>query len=286
MSEQPDAKIRLDERLYSNDGHPHWRNEPSAAEIEARARQCALRMRRGLRGVHPYLEVARTLEGCRPKNRCQNAACPRCTHAMQRRYVEKCIKEFEGQRVFQISLIPPDLRKPEGRLSEIDLRAARRDLIRLFRGSGLNSLLVHGAIDFSFNESSEGEWDPHWQLQWLLHGIGGEAEDIKAALDGVYQSTDSIPRPRHVREVTTDLSYAYSYALKSVFFRRVSYRRRDGQAGWPRKLALSAKAERELLSALHDWSVADRTVWIRPSSKHQFESVAMPRSTCTRRTRL
>jgi hypothetical protein len=82
--------ILSNEALYGN-GPPRWKQKGKTGEAETAqtAEQRAQQLTKWLRKADPTLfpkarALSKKLDDCRPKHRCQSAACPMCARAYQR----------------------------------------------------------------------------------------------------------------------------------------------------------------------------------------------------------
>ena len=165
-----------------------------------------------------------TLHNCRlPKAPCNSAACPRCMREFRIWFGAAGMRamEYNGPMT-ALSVVHCDWQRAPGALHTLDLEKLKRQARRHIERAGLSDVVGIGGIDFSFNEHSDKRWEPHWQAHLYLILQGAPAAQIKKALAAFYPVTVSVPRPLKARRVDTPAG-AFSYAMKAIFDRRVSY---------------------------------------------------------------
>src|SRR5436190_81060 len=79
-------RILSDERWY-RDGPPAWAGAPTQADAQEDRKACVKRLNR-LRSFKNSTALATLLASCSPGDRCMSGACPECSPAFQRWFVE------------------------------------------------------------------------------------------------------------------------------------------------------------------------------------------------------
>lgn len=193
---------------------------------------------------------------CRQAQPCNSAACRLCMREFRVWLVSQGIEAFEhGGRMTAVSLVHADWRRDPGTLHTLDLEKLKRQARRHIERTGLRIAAI-GGIDVSFNEHSDAAWNPHWQGHLYLIVQGAKPGDVKKALARFYPVIDSIPRPVQHRIVETPVG-AFSYAIKSAIFRRVSYVAKAGR-GNTNDCPLKPEQQRELLVFFDQHEPIDR----------------------------
>jgi hypothetical protein len=123
-------------------------------------------------------------------------------------------------QIVAFSAVLREEKYPSGALHNADLKQINERVQRRHQRATLP--LVFTGVDVSYNEDSEGRWQPHWQLQVYGVCLGFDMGEVRARLAKQYPANDTTPRPLRVRQCK-QLGKALSYMIKPFFGRRVSY---------------------------------------------------------------
>lgn len=209
--------------------------------------------------------LARKLDGCAPEGRCGSGSCPVCLRRFRRWLGAWVLPIFgDGQGgvkddVVAATVVPACLTCEPGQLHTLDPKKAQDQLRTWLIRAELGDLTVAAGLDFSFNQDASDRWPPRWQPHWYLLVKGADAARVRDALRPYVKSDETIPRPIRVKAVT-ELNDVVTYAIKSVFFRRVSALGKNGRritlSNPP--LPLKPEQQRELALWLDRWLPTDR----------------------------
>jgi hypothetical protein len=190
-------------------------------------------------------DLATKLEACKKHHRCQSAACPNCARAAKR-FCTKVIREFlrhhpDRDKIVCVSVVPADGTILKGELTaEQHVRNVRR-----WKGAlghaGVTCFV--GATDWSFNEHTDGRYQPGWQEHFYGFTVTDDPKELKKQLKEQFRATDAIPRPVQVKVWDGDQT-AIEYMLKTDFRRRIGTddgQRRDNDGDGSRECRATDK---------------------------------------------
>jgi hypothetical protein len=211
--------------------------------------------------------LAIKLSNCRPKHRCNSAACPECASAGQEllaKMAARFIKKNAGTgTVVFVTVTPADgLIKP-GQLSVLGHeRAVRRWRDRL-GNSGVTWFV--GATDLSFNEDKNGTYQ-YWSLHFHGLAVTMNIKKLKKRLKAQFPNKTKIILRAVKVEKWDGRKKALRYLLKPDFVRRVSTKgsRYDKETGTTRKCQTTSKQrltsgqKKELLKLLDQVGIQGR----------------------------
>ena len=227
-------------------------------ELESEREGLVAWLRKKGKNSRACLDLADKLDQCRPKHRCQSAACPECAKAGQR-LVANVTRRFlktqngDGAKVVCATIIAADGMIRPGKLDAAEHeRATRRWKDRLGK-AGVEWFI--GGTDISMNEHVQGRKKRRWSAH--IHGITviENPKKLRSALKEQFPKTKAIRRPVMVEEWDGDKK-ALRYIFKPHFSRRIATddaRRYDKKAEAMRTCRdtdtqpLKSKQKRELL---------------------------------------
>jgi hypothetical protein len=120
----PDGYLRdeLTEHFYGDDS-PKWKSQPTSEQAKDESIRRARLFRK-----HSASYLAEKLSACAPASRCLSGACPECSRATQRFFVQRVYKSLKPTSDYSlVSLIPPAPVKI-GRLDRFSIADFRRDI--------------------------------------------------------------------------------------------------------------------------------------------------------------
>ena len=255
-------------RRWYADGAPAWKQgkhgKPAKTSKQARAerRKLVKVLRRHGKGNGSALRLANILESCCKKHRCLSGACPVCSRAFQRWFVNAS-SSFVSQNKhwYVISLVWREHRFAEENLDPNTMFQRLRSHLRVsMKVAGIRQAI--GGFDLSLNEHQDGKFIPHWRPHaWILISTK-DPRRLRNHLKTRFPPSKRVRRP--LRIVRYDGSpTALAYALKGDFSRRVSLpRKRKSDATTTRRNTrnrpLRSTQKLELALALHRAGLADR----------------------------
>jgi len=169
--------------------------------------------------------------------------------------------------LYAVSIIPANMARKPGELATLPLPNAKENLRRRFGRRLPPSAHVLLGIDASMNHD-ETKREKRIPTQWQLHLyglIGGVSKaELSRVLHDMFPKSPAVPRPVQIKEITDprELMAIISYAMKSGFTRRVSYRAPNGRIA-SRKVHLKARETAELMSYLAEYRPNDRLLLLR-----------------------
>lgn len=219
-----------DERWYGDDP-PHWiisagkpsqRASQTAAQASQQRKQTEkLLHRHGSKQSHVF-PLARKIDSCRPNRRCGSGACPECTRALQRWFVENAHKAaanlLDTTELILVSLVPDyaatDAMSPMMSWENVIARLCQ-DMVGVGIPWGI------GGSDFSVNIDKVNGGAPILQGQfWML--IEKPKGNWEGQLKALINSSGAIKRP--VKKPKYTGSHAQlAYGIKNEFVKRESY---------------------------------------------------------------
>ena len=185
------------------------------------------------------LALADKLDTCAPPQRpCLSGACPTCMRAQQRWLVMNTVRVLGplvqcGYRAQVLSLVPEHGRIPVGSLNTFDSDKFLDAVSDALKACGIDHYKL--GLDVSLNQRAGSISPGFWQLQmWgFFHPPKKRwREQLKALLN----PNGRVTRPVKAKRPTS-LEAGAAYGVKSIFVRRVSYRkanldREDRGACW------------------------------------------------------
>lgn len=191
---------------------------------------------------NPQLILARKLARClKGKQRCGSGACRICMRELRRWFADQAHQCFDtAQPIYSLCLVPcdEDLQLISGNLSHLNVKKMKeRHQTRVIRAlkpanlKNLKNVIIVGGFDISFNQetvSSGSRWQDYWQPHWYFVFQGCSSEQLKQALLPHFCTSEKVTKPirksKQINNNPEDYARVFSYALKTVFNRRVSYR--------------------------------------------------------------
>ena len=252
--------------------------ERRADAVEERRRRARALRRRG------NLELAERLEGCRPGERCGSGACPTCVVRLQQQIALALRRNTqtreEGGQIVTVTLVAADAAIPPGTLEQRDHNNQTRVWKR--RITSCNLEWAVGGVDFSCNESRDGEHEPYWCPHLFLLGLTNDIRELRRQLKRAWPAQPGFFRPVKV-EPWDGRQNALLYCLKGDFTRRVSLRGlrfdpRRGKNVMCRKTSgqrLRADQKLELLQHLDAIDLAQRIFSLRAQVHREAKGVSI-----------
>ena len=228
-------------------------------------------------------QLAMRLDSCIRPDRCESGACPTCVTRLQqqlaralRRYIET---RGNGSQTVTMTLVPPDA-IPSGRLLWRDHLNEIRGWKRRLTTTNLEWAV--GGVDFSCNESRDGEHEPYWAPHLYLIGMTSDIDELRRQLKRAFPAQPGCPRPVKVQP-WDGRQNALLYCFKGDFTRRVSYRgerfdpRRDRTAACRKTSGqrLRAAQKIELLQHLHRVGLTQRIFSLRAQVHQDVKGVSI-----------
>jgi hypothetical protein len=115
-------------------------------------------------------------------------------------------------------VVPPDGMTPQGKLSADQHQRNIRRWKEALGRAGVTWFV--GATDWSFNEHTDGRYDPSWQEHFYGFTATDDPKRLKKRLKEQFRATDAIPRPVQVK-VWDGNQTPIEYMLKPIFWRRI-----------------------------------------------------------------
>jgi hypothetical protein len=238
-------------------------------ESQQQARERKAKLVKDLRaGKRATRRVGRRLRRCRKDAWCGSPICPRCVRGLRKSFIPGamgCIRQVcanEGipeEQMVAFSAILTEERYAEGELCKANLRQINERLQRRHQRAGLP--LVFTGVDISYNEDSEGRWEPHWQLQVYGVCVGVDVAEVTTRLAKLHPANNTTPKPLRVRRCKKkrrNLAKALSYMIKPYFGRRVSYLDDDTGRFNTRKVTLKRAQAQELATWIDQYPLTAR----------------------------
>lgn len=203
--------------------------------------------------------LANTLDGCEPERRCESAACPVCVRRFRKRLLKQLKPVYKREpHWIRASIIPANCLRPIGRLHGFDLAKAKKTwLKRLMRAPAIlrNAILV-GGVDVSVNVE-ENVIQGH-QVHLYLAIAAPNSKKLRKAIRKTFAPELSAKRPYLVTDIE-DFGPVFSYTMKPMFCRRLSYRNESGQRKGSDVSPLPSELE-EILLWLAEYEIGDRQI--------------------------
>jgi hypothetical protein len=259
------AEILSDE-LWYGDNEPIWDGAPSSEQAVKKRRYCVKRLRRFARNLPSAADLADVLQTCAPYHRCKSGACPECTRAFQRWFIDSTRhlaqrRDLKGELV-TASIVFPDSRVSTQLINTISIENSKRAATRSIEGS-LDIQWVIGGIDISLNDDRQKNLGTGWQLQLYCIALVRDRRKFALLLKKQFPRSSTISRPVQTKDCDGSLN-AFSYAFKTEFVRRIAYRgklseKHQGRQCWmTRKVSVSPIDHADLLVWLDSVGLAQR----------------------------
>jgi hypothetical protein len=211
------------------DGPPHWlegRNDrPAMTPREAwiQRRKDVKMLRRHGKALARVLELARSIEACRPGWRCMGPGCIECARATQRLFVTagECLLSRSDIDVLAVSVVWKAAGIAEGELSdEPDVfRPLRRQLRKALRAARIRQ--AFGGFDISANEHAEGRFAPHYRPHAYIFVPAKQFARGEGVFRSYFPPSATVRRPVVAKPFDGSLR-GLAYAHKTGFQRRVT----------------------------------------------------------------
>ena len=152
-----------------------------------------------------------------------------------------------------LNFVFPDTQAPLGKLESIDIVALKQQVKKSLAESGAVDWAVLG-LDVSLNDATQKDQGVFCQPQLYGFVKTSDPEKLRGTILAAFPKSDFVSRPVRIRACDGS-NAAASYAYKTNFVRRVSYRSEAGKYPcWQtRKVSLKAREHVELLLALDQW---------------------------------
>lgn len=254
-------------RLFGN-APPTWHGAPIAAVASARRTETINKLEALTRKYPMAAHVAKRLNECKRCEPCLSPACPVCSRAFQRLFVNLTkdalgVGEKDRGRppIVAITLVDPKANlKRIGDLDQHHLHNFYRRVRRALDLIGHDEPLI-AALDISRNLEPDDDgcskphcWSPH------LHGFTRSADPrtLKRELLTRFASTATVPNPMRIKEHDGS-NEGLSYACKPGFCRRISYLDEQGRRNTHRQpTSLKAREDVRLRIALNNLEFSDQ----------------------------
>jgi hypothetical protein len=278
--------LRENRRLFGN-APPTWQGAPSASVASTRRTETIERLEALTRKYPRAAQVAERLNECKRCEPCMSPACPVCSRAFQRMFVNITedalgIGERDGGRppIVAITLVDPKANlKRIADLDEHHLKNFYRRVRRALDAIGHEEPLIAG-LDISRNLEPDDDgisrphcWSPH--LQGFTRA--NDHIDLRKALVERFMPTDTVPNPIWTGKCDGS-NEGLSYACKPGFCRRISYFDDKGHRNTHRQpTSLKAKEDVRLGIALNDLEFSDRLFLYRARVNRCGDSIKIQR---------
>jgi hypothetical protein len=213
--------------------HPTWPGAPTSKDAKKARRSYVKRLRRFARQFPEAKKLAKILAGCKRRRRCMSGACPECGRVFQRWFVSQVlVANADLEDLNSISIVFLNHRTAEDQLASLDTTKMKRSVSEAIKDAdGL--IWMAGGVDLSLNDETQKNngiaWQP--QLYAIAHADIGK---LSKALRNTYSPTKTAPKPVQIKECD-GTETAVSYAFKTEFVRRITYRTEVGPSENRRK---------------------------------------------------
>jgi hypothetical protein len=259
------AEILADELWYGDEG-PTWKGAPSPEQAVRKRLANVKRLRRFAATLRSAKSLADRLAACRPDQRCLSGACPECSRAFQRWFVNSAkylTQDHDSHReLVTASIVFPKGRVPWHLVNTLSVENSKRAVTRSVEDCA-DVVWMVGGIDISLNDDRQKSLGMGWQLQLYAIAMVKDRIAFASVLKGRFQRTAKVSRPTQIK--TCDGSArAISYAFKTDFVRRIAYQGQTTTNGknrecWmTRKVSLPPVDHADLLVWLHSIGLAQR----------------------------
>lgn len=234
----PDVKPWVKSAIAEEDRKPTdqlWVDEPTTEfRYNERLQRIRFFRKRG-KDDPPLNAIANRLASCERRYRCCSCACPECGRLIQRwfvrssKYLIRDHIERPDRKLVAITIIPSWPTIGPGKLHTLDLTNVQRRLKYALDKADIGVLI--GGIDFSFNEDSDGRYEPFWSPHFYLITSVSDERKLKRQLKKAFKAAPGISRPVKVPRFHNSAKRR-SYAFKIQFKRRAGIfdvNRRDGR---------------------------------------------------------
>jgi hypothetical protein len=291
------AKLWISEAVAREDkmfDKPLWRGERTPDdEYDERLRRT--KILRKYHDTHPQADtVADQLGDCERGTRCLSGACPECAHLVQRWLVRKSKRfialylEKRETDLIALSIIPAKSIARPGKLEKISVANCQRRLKYALQQTGIKVAI--GGMDFSFNEDEHGKYRPFWSQHYYLITSTHDKNKLLKTLKAFFPKTKAIPRSVKIPPFDNK-SRRRSYALKTMFTRRIGYDETKTNASGKKRKCRNTRRDRlrsrerfELFMHLDKIGLAQRVVFFKAAPASDATGVDIyRRRPCRRR---
>jgi len=215
---------------YLGDDYLRWRQgrddrrSKRIEEAEHETNLLAKALRRD--GSEDALDLAAVLDGCSPRRPCTSGACPTCTTAAQRVFVDGTRKAFGDlpDASFAADVVYVRAAVGDGDLDGRAFDALRR---KLDQALGDCRVRAFGGFDISANRHERGDFEPFWcPHARIFTSARLDEPSVEKRFRGWFPQDGATPRPVRI-EPFDGKARGRAYALKPDFFERISLER-----GW------------------------------------------------------
>jgi hypothetical protein len=281
--------VAIEDKMFDK---PLWRGERTPDdEYDERLRR--IKILRKYRDTHLQAEtVANQLDHCERRTRCLSGACPECAHLLQRWFVRKSKRfislyfDLPNAGLVALSIIPGKSIARPGKLKKISAANCQRRLKYALQQTGIK--VVIGGMDFSFNEDEHGKYNPFWCQHYYLITSTQDRNKLLKALKAFFPKTKAIPRSVKIPPFDNK-SRRRSYALKTMFTRRIGYDETKTNASGKKRKGRNTRRDRlrsrerfELFMHLNKIGLAQRVVFFGAAPASDATGVDIYRR-CSRR---
>lgn len=168
--------------------------------------------------------------------------CPICNRDRRLKQIVDIVQAIYGQvpknwkrLIHSVTVIPSSLKVGADDLELLQERVEPASAAlskRLRRATGLEGVVAVIGFDLSWNEDSEGRWDPHWQGHFHCVIAGAEKAAVTEALRSLNKPTDTVHHPVEVHTLrkVRCLPKIVSYTIKNRPYRRASWVNDEGKS--------------------------------------------------------
>ena len=209
---------------------------------------------------HAAREIAANLGSCSALTPCGDGVCPMCGLAQNQWFRDEAHRLFDGKQLTTFSTVQlSDKRSLPSRLSHLNIAEQLLLLNQALQDAGLSTTPFFGAFDFSYNTYSNGA--ESWSCHSVLLTCDRDSRTISRLLNSVIGKSKHVPIPVKTLIINRTPDRVFSYALKSVFFRRIAATSRGHQRHVSSKMITpSDPLFDELAIALHRFGRTNRLI--------------------------
>jgi hypothetical protein len=247
-----------------------WNGEPTLQQVEVEHQNRIKFLRKQTENNAATL-IAKRLAHCELNSRCCSGSCPSCSRLIQRWFVRRSKRfiadhlDLPNRQLVAINIVPSNSIVAPNSLNYFSLADLQRRLKFALKKTAIKAAI--GAVDFSFNEHQDNDYEPFWCPHIYLITADENIDQAAETLRDIYKSSKQVPRPIKISEFQNKASRR-SYALKMNFRRRIGYwESKETQNGEKRKRRntatdrLRAKERLELYIYLHQTGFASRMIF-------------------------
>jgi hypothetical protein len=214
----------LSDEAWFGENLPIWEGAPSSQEAFEKRLAFAKRLRRFANDLPGATALATLLDTCGRNHRCMSGACPECTRAFQRWFVDSsqqlCSVSDPYNELVSASIVFPNGRVSSEVMGELDPINSKRAVTRAEQHF---SHWTVGALDISLNDDRQKGLGVAWQLQMYAISMVADRESLSLGLRGDFLGSKEVTRPVLTKKCDGSPK-AISYALKTDFVQRIAYR--------------------------------------------------------------